>query len=366
MTEDRMHSNPQEIDVRTFRDFKALRELELADIGETSGSIFQTVAWFENLLHTSYDPDAKTFLVLGRDKASRAYACLPLVGNQYKMTSLGNYYSCLFGPLNGSADPSGKLWPAICRHVREQGGRPGVVELHPLDPAAPFFTDMMAALRRAGYWPDSYFCFGNWYLKVADRSFKDYFAGLASRVRGNVLRGRRKLDGAGPWAVQIQQHADAALDGAIADFRAVYARSWKQAEPHPEFIGGLCRMAAAHGWLRLGILRLNGYPIAAQLWLLKDRTALIYKLAYDESRSRFSPGSILTAALLEHVIEVDKVEEVDYLSGDDGYKRDWMSDRRERRGIVAFDPLTPTGLIAALRHFGGKRIRKLLPDGNRT
>ncbi|MFI4982229.1 MAG: GNAT family N-acetyltransferase, partial [Nevskiales bacterium] len=169
----------------------------------------------------------------------------------------------------------------------------------------------------------------------------------------------RRLDQAGPWQLAIHQESGASLDTAIADFIAVYQRSWKQPEPYPDFIGSLCRMAAARGWLRLGILSQQDRPIAAQLWLVRNAKASIYKLAYDQAESRFSPGSILTATLMEHVIEQDGVKEVDYLTGDDNYKKDWMSDRRERRGIIAFDPRTLHGLLAAARHFGAKRIRKL-------
>ncbi|HEY8908590.1 MAG TPA: GNAT family N-acetyltransferase, partial [Rhodoferax sp.] len=73
---------------------------------------------------------------------------------------------------------------------------------------------------------------------------------------------------------------------------------------------------------------------------------------------RFSAGSVLTAALMRHVIDVDHVEEVDYLTGDDAYKRDWMSHRRERWGIVAFDLRTAAGLWAWLRHWAGKKFKR--------
>ena len=34
--------------------------------------------------------------------------------------------------------------------------------------------------------------------------------------------------------------------------------------------------------------------------------------------------------LMEYVIDTDKVDEIDFLTGNDRYKQDWMSERRER------------------------------------
>jgi CelD/BcsL family acetyltransferase involved in cellulose biosynthesis len=62
---------------------------------------------------------------------------------------------------------------------------------------------------------------------------------------------------------------------------------------------------------------------------------------------------------MERVIDVDGVCEVDFLSGDDDYKRDWMSHRRERHGIVVFNPRTVWGALAAIRHVGGGVLKKL-------
>jgi hypothetical protein len=48
---------------------------------------------------------------------------------------------------------------------------------------------------------------------------------------------------------------------------------------------------------------------------------------------------------------------VDYLTGDDNYKRDWMSQRRERWGILALNPRTPLGALAIARHVGGRTAK---------
>lgn len=344
--------------VRTLESFDALRAAapQLAE-DSGAGDIFQTMAWFENLAGQCFTPPARLRLLLADDAASTT--CLPLVSQGHTLQSLSNYYSSLYGPV-GSGDPvPTHAWDAICRQLREGPDNPAVIDLHPLDAESIVFRDLLAALAAAGYWADSYLCFGNWYLNVTSNSFRDYFASRSSRLRNNIRRGQRRLDKAGPWQLSIHKESGASLEAAIADFIAVYQHSWKQPEPYPHFIGSLCQMAAAQGWLRLGILSRQDKPIAAQLWLVKNLKASIYKLAYDQAESRFSPGSLLTAALMEHVIEQDGVEEVDYLTGDDDYKKDWMSHRRERRGIIAFELRTLRGLLAAMRHFGARRLRKL-------
>jgi len=113
------------------------------------------------------------------------------------------------------------------------------------------------------------------------------------------------------------------------------------------------------GALRLGILSVDGEPAAAQLWIVHHGKALIYKLAYDERFADLSVGTILSATLFQHALDVDKVTEVDYLSGDDGYKKDWMSQRRERWGILALNPRTPRGVLAIARHVGGRAVKRV-------
>jgi CelD/BcsL family acetyltransferase involved in cellulose biosynthesis len=84
------------------------------------------------------------------------------------------------------------------------------------------------------------------------------------------------------------------------------------------------------GWSRLAVLYIKGQPVAAQLWFVCHDKAVIFRLAYDKAWKSYSPGSILTCFLMEYVIDTDKVEEIDFLTGNDAYKQDWMSVRRER------------------------------------
>ena len=141
-----------------------------------------------------------------------------------------------------------------------------------------------------------------------------------------------------------------ALESAIADFTSVYQASWKRPEPYVDFIPGLATLAAERGWLRLGIARLDDRAIASQLWLVANTTAYIFKLAYREDAAAHSPGTVLTGFMLETALDSDRVDTIDYLSGDDHYKRDWMTARREYHGIAAYNGRHIAGRGRALLH----------------
>ncbi len=106
------------------------------------------------------------------------------------------------------------------------------------------------------------------------------------------------------------------LPTAISAYEAVYQASWKKQEPFPDFMPGLLETYAASGELRLGLAWLGDKPIAAQLWIVANGRAHIYKVAYDEAYKSYSPGTLVTAMLMQHAIDVDQVHEVDYLIGD--------------------------------------------------
>ena len=191
-----------------------------------------------------------------------------------------------------------------------------------------------------------YFRCGNWYLDVDERSFDDYFASLPGKLRNTLKRKQNKLAREKGFDFELVTDVDA-LDDALAEYNRIYSLSWKVAEPHPEFIAAVCRDFARRDWLRMGILRVEGVAVAAQIWFVKDKVASIFKLAYDPQFANYSVGSILTKELMKHSIDQDNVDVVDYLCGDDAYKQDWMSHRRERFGLRAYRLTNPVGLFLA-------------------
>lgn len=276
-----------------------------------------------------------------------------LVEQRRCVESLSNYYSGLYGPTSGAHSVASADWLKAVQTVRARCA-PVYWRLHPLDAQAPWVAELTSAMQAAGYWTDRYFCFGNWFQPVPPGGFDAYWAARPSALRNTVARARKRLDKRGSWRLEIVTQPGPGLEAAIEAYVSVYSRSWKTPEPNPLFMPSLMRLAAGQGWLRLGLVWVDGAPVAAQLWLVAGGKANIFKLAYVQGQEKLSAGSILTAELMRHVMDVDGVREVDFLSGDDAYKADWMAQRRERIGLVAFDRRHWRGWLAALRHRLGR------------
>ena len=330
-----------------------------------ANGMFLSRTWFENLVACGLEGDHRLRVYGVRDRADASLSLLLLLRRGAgrfglrRLEALANWYSSLFGVPALPGDMQRDRLQRLALALATERPRWDVLDLHPLDPADPLFQALRDTLGAAGMATQRYFCFVNWYLDVAGRSYDAYADSLPSKLKSTLKRKGRQLAKSGRAQFEIVTGGER-LDAAIAAYQAVYARSWKSPEPSPDFMPGLIRTCAAQGWLRLGIATVDGMPAAAQLWIVCRGVAAIYKLAYDEHYASLSIGSLLTEQLMRHVIDIDKVREVDYLTGDDAYKRDWMSASRERCGIIAFNLRSPRGLAAAAVHLGGGRVMALL------
>jgi CelD/BcsL family acetyltransferase involved in cellulose biosynthesis len=311
-------------------------------------SIENSIDWFDLVQKEVFPGDAGVrFYSVTKD--DRPALILPLrhTANSRvrSVESLGNFYTSLYAPLqDGPFDPYA-LRQILATATREHGGA-HVMRFSPMDPYSPAYAALLNELQAIGWIPFRFFCFGNWFLDVKD-NWDGYLKRRGANLRSRIKRKTRRFSAEG-GVLEVVTTSDL-LDEAIAAFQAVYTASWKTPEPYPEFVPSLIRWLASLGMLRLGIARLQGRPIAAQLWIVGHGKASIYKVAYHEAFASYSPGTVLTSHLLKHVIETDRVSEVDFLIGDDDYKQIWMSNRRERWGVVAYNPRTLIGAALLLR-----------------
>lgn len=317
--------------------------------------------WYANLIDQVYAKESPThqvcFHVLRR--LNRTIAVLPTVTRMGRLGqdvgALSNFYTAIYAPVLAEGIEAEDLLP-LTRALGRGGARAATYRFSPMDPTSREFGVLQRALKMAGLSTHSYFAFGNWYEPV-QQNWSDYLQARSGQVRSTIKRSTKKFTAEG-GRLEIIPGGDR-LEVGLAAFETIYSQSWKVPEPYPGFVPGLIRLCARRGWLRLGVAWLGDKPIAAQLWIIANGKADIYKLAYDEAYKGYSPGTLLTALLMQHAIDVDRVREIDYLIGDDPYKEAWMSSRRERWGLVAYNPISIGGALSLGRELLGRAVRTL-------
>ena len=301
-------------------------------------SLFDRIEWHEALHRHCL---AGTSLRIVQAVEGSAEVWLMLVSPEPRQaTALANWYSFRWAPLFlGEPDEETRL-RLLEAAMRQMLCRCAHVDLYPLEA-----TDvLLAALRHSGWFAVARPMGGRHLLQVNGRSFSDYWTARPGRLRALV---RRKGRGS-PFALSIH---DALTDALWADYVAVHERSWKEAEP----TGGLALLReiaereGVAGRLRLGFARQDGRPVAAQLWTVEGGAALIHKLNHDRALDARSPGTLLSHAMFAHAIDVDRVDTIDYGTGDNAYKTDWMDVRIPLHRIDAFNPRFVSAWLPAAR-----------------
>lgn len=296
-------------------------------------------AWFEMLSNHCF---AEQIVVMARAQIDNASATLPLVDEDTQLAALANYYSFEYGALfEGADDPAIRfaLLKQIAANVRRTHHR---VCLYPLIDDNGTAEALRRAFAAAGWIALLTDQNSNYVLDIGKRDFSAYWAKRPGALRSAVKRKSRL------GLYEFDMH-DCVTDALWQDYTNVYAESWKNAEPWPAMIRSIAQEAANRGVLRLGFAHKAGKAVAVQLWTIEGKTACIHKLAHDSAEDKGSPGTLLSHYMFRHMIDVEKVEHIDYGTGANAYKRDWMERERPMLRLDCFDPRKAAMWLPALK-----------------
>lgn len=319
------------VNVELFDDLDAVA----ADAGgaldrAATPALFDRLDWFRLTLAHCPPPGAP---LIARARSAGGSAWLFLMRDGSAARALASWYTLDYRAVVHGHEGDALL-AAMAVKLRRQGI--AIIELAPL--VAP--QALSRAFGQAGWITRETPTSVNWRVRIGQTDFAAYWAQRPGHLRATV---RRK----GP-AARLETSIYNDFDGAAwSCYEQVYAQSWKPAEGSPTFLRALAKGAA--GTLRLGIATRDGMPVAAQLWLVENGIATIHKLAHVASADALSPGTLLSAAMFEHVITVDHPEWIDFGTGDDAYKADWMDEQRPLYRFEAANPSTTGGIVRAAR-----------------
>ncbi len=304
-------------------------------------SLFARLEWFR-LLQAHCPPEGRLLVARAARGTARAWLFLAIKGT--KASAYAAWYSLRVDPIG---DPGDDVMTAIGRALRDRGV--SEIDLAPIGDPEPLRRGLEAAGWIVRVEPRT----GNWRIRTEGLDFAAYWANRPAQLRNTA---KRRAKAAGTLEISIHDRFN---PGAWDDYEAVYRASWKPEEGSFPFLRALAEQEGAAGTLRLGIARKDGVPIAAQLWLVENGEAVIHKLAYSEASKALSPGTLLGMAMFRHALERDRVGSIDYGTGDEGYKADWMDERRELWRVTAYNPRTVSGLLAAARAKASQLVARL-------
>jgi CelD/BcsL family acetyltransferase involved in cellulose biosynthesis len=145
------------------------------------------------------------------------------------------------------------------------------------------------------------------------------FVSLASARKMKELRRQlRRLGDLGEVSMTHAREPEAVREG-VEYFLALEASGWKatagtallQQPGGAAFVRSMTRRLAREGRCAVHVVALNGRPIAAGIVLQSGSEAFFWKIAYDETFARFSPGVQLTVGLSRAQLEDPSVGATD-------------------------------------------------------
>ena len=307
-------------------------------IAAQGASPFERLDWLALLAAHCLD-EAKARVTIAADE--QGCTAMPWLEDHGQIATLANWYSFFVRFLGDGRH--------LSEIVRSLPHNRAMFAPLPEDDA----TALASAFRKAGWIALAEPCDSNHVLAVNGRSFAQYWVDRPGALRETFRRKSRKGEVTLRLATQFSQ---ADWDA----YETVYKLSWKPGEGSPDFLRAWAEMEGKAGRLRLGIAEVAGQPVAAQFWTVEGGTAFIHKLAHDERFRKQSPGTLLSAAMFEHVIDRDAVTLIDFGTGDDPYKRDWMEDVRIRWRVRAWRKNAIRHWPSLVRALAARTLRPLV------
>lgn len=318
---------------------------------ETNNSIFFQLAWFslfENKITSCQQP--VWFSDLAADKAAE-YIIFPAQecykGGTHQLQSMSNYYSPYFDLLSDKK-LSSKFFEKFFQDIKFHITKYDAINIYPC--TVDTIQNFSNALKQLGFHTHIYTQTTNWYHPNIT-SLSDFWDKRPSRLKSTIQRKKEKTIATGQYHIEIfHQGSKAQLISYLIDYHHCYRNSWKNTEPNPAFIDAVAELAWQQGKLRLGIMYHKNIPVAGQIWFCEGMSANIFKLAHDKNYTKHSVGTLLTAELVNYVISQDNISYLDFLTGDDDYKKDWMTHKRPLYGLQASNLSTMRGVCGAIKN----------------
>jgi len=312
---------------------------------------------------------ARGLLVAQSPAARRGSVLRNLRIGQRTLSGLAGYQTYLYAPLLRDDDPEfDEILHCLARHLRDERPRWEMIDFAAMDREARSFDGLVRALGTAGFVVRTYPHFLNVFERTTGQGYAAYIASRPPSAREQIKKYERKerqLRTRTTYRATLFTN-EAGLNQALLDYATVLEASWKEADYHPGFMPACIRASAQANSLRLFLVYVNDQPAAVQLVFIAGKQAVFYRTAYDPAFATTAVGAIAKLNMVRHVLDEDRIEEMEFGRDREAFKKTWASGERIRCGIIAFDCATIGGwlglaeqILFELREWLGRATRPL-------
>jgi CelD/BcsL family acetyltransferase involved in cellulose biosynthesis len=272
--------------------------------------------------------------------------------NVRKIKFIGNLYSPIQTFLFQETDSElkEKNVDSVLKFLCQMNQRWDVIDLQSVPVENGTFNLLQKAVSKIDFRTVENTCFYNWYTDGISYTSALYFKNRSRNLRASIKKNFKKAKDTGSLKFNILMNNND-LHKHIDLYFGVYQKSWKQREGlGPDFLSEWIKITSQRGWLRFGIVSLNDSPISAGFAVVCNRHVYLQKSSYDKNYSSFGPGSIWLSEMIKYAIDNDSVSEIDFLKGNEEYKKLWAEKIRERKGIYIFNNNLKGKILYLLMH----------------
>lgn len=184
---------------------------------------------------------------------------------------------------------------------------------------------------------------------------------LASRLKNNLRRCRKKAEQQGKLCLEIvrhSEHLDSILDVA---FQIEY-NSWKGRDgtaikcnaDTEEFFRGIACWAMMNNYLHLFIISMGDMPIAMNFCFNSGRTLFGLKQGYDESAKNLSPGNLLFFEMFDYLFKTPELSIYNFFGACEPWKMEWTR-QMHKYGWIKVYPNSLSGKSRCFLDYGWKK-----------
>ncbi|MDP2560849.1 GNAT family N-acetyltransferase [Psychrobium sp. 1_MG-2023] len=345
-------------------DYKSLHDLpESAHLlmrRQAANNLYLSELWFSTMMNAGLEADAQVSIYVVENDQQQCLALAFLrtpagqngskfahwVLSRHSLAGLTNFQSSFFSVLVDDEDSDSQTaLVKLIGYLVKSKPRWHLIDLNLMAPQTMAYKVIHQTLNQSNFYCQPYLYKGNWYERFAFADFEQYVSSRSKsnkKAIKNYQRKCRKLQRQQRMTIKLFSQADEA-ELAVGIYLEIYQQSWKEPDLFEQFYPQLIRRAAAQGRLRFLCIYLDGNPVAFEFAIVTGTQCVMMRTAYIQAYQHDSVGAIAIMLMVEHVIEQDGVTELDFGTDDDRYKQTWVTQRRERYGLVSFNRATGLG-----------------------